>query len=339
MATQRTIIMTAGDPWSVTTECWVRLFLAPGAPYPAQVRERLGVRVILCGSAELIDRQIARLGHRIPSDFEVMDNGIPVGCDGLYPMDPIARGAHAIAALEQSVRMMERMKPRNCALVTGPIDKKSCALAGFGFSGHTEFFESRWGAPVGGEPAQALMILAGPRLRVGLVTRHLALRDVPGALTSAVISQSLVTLVAALREHFGIQRPRIAVCGLNPHAGDNGLFGDEESRVISPGIAIAGDEARLVGATVAGPLSADTVFHAAWAGDYDAVLAMYHDQGLAPLKALHFHESVNLSAGLRYLRVSPDHGPAASLFMAGSSNPGSFQASVAIAFHHLGISA
>ncbi len=350
-----TIIMTAGDPWSVTTEAWARLVFDADAPFRALARESatlLTARLVVCGSAVLIRRQLDRLGSKLPPQIELIDDGIPCA-EGLYPADPAARGAHAIAALDAALKItadIARTTPAgSVAVVTGPIDKKSCALAGFPHPGQTEFFEAAWGSsgrpnnrptsPSDNRPESpsALMLLAGPRLRVGLATRHIALKDVSAAITPDLVASQTAILAATMRQTFGIPRPRIAVCGLNPHAGDRGLFGDEEAKAIAPGIAAARNLPACFDALVSGPHSADTIFHEAWAGQYDAVLAMYHDQGLAPLKALHFHEAVNISAGLPHLRVSPDHGPASGLFLTGRADLGSFRAAIRVACSHLNL--
>lgn len=324
-----TIIMTAGDPWSVTTEAWARLLFDKAAPFRTLISEN-AARLVICGSAAYVERQFARLGARLPTGIELVDDGIPAG-EGLYPEDPAIRGAHAIASLEASLRLAENAAPGSIAVVTGPIDKKSCSLAGFPYPGQTEFFESAWGK------GAALMLLAGPRLRVGLATRHLPLKSVSAAVTPDLIAGQTAVLAATLHHTFQISRPRIAVCGLNPHAGDRGLFGDEEALAISPGIVAARKLPACADAVVSGPHSGDTIFHEAWSGQYDAVLAMYHDQGLGPLKALHFHEAVNISAGLPHLRVSPDHGPASALFLTGRADTGSFRAAFRIACSHLNL--
>ena len=331
------IVMTAGDPWSITTEAWARLVFDRTGPFHWLCH---GDRadLVLCGSATLIERQLAALGSRLPSGTRVVDDGLEVE-PGLYPQDSAARGRHAVAALKLALEFAPPGGARSdVAVVTGPIDKKSCSLAGFKFPGQTEFFEDAWAAtPAAGcAPKSALMLLAGPRLRVGLATRHVPLRDVSSVLSAQEIAWQISVLVATLRNTFGIPNPRIAVCGLNPHAGDRGLFGDEEARIIRPAIELARGEAGSQGAMISGPHSADTVFYEAWSGAYDGVLAMYHDQGLGPLKALHFHEAVNISAGLAHLRVSPDHGPASGLFMTGKANPGSFAAAIELAVRHTG---
>src|SRR5262249_20762831 len=148
--------------------------------------------------------------------------------------------------------------------------------------------------------------MVGPRLRVVLATTHLALAAVPAALTRALVRDTLSIAAEALRRHFGIARPRLGIAGLNPHAGEQGLFGDEERRVIAPAVRAA----RRRGVDVRGPLAADSLFPAAAAGRFDAVVCMYHDQGLAPFKLLHFADGVNVTIGLPVVRTSPDHGTA-----------------------------
>ena len=171
---------------------------------------------------------------------------------------------------------------------------------------------------------EALMLLAGPKLRVGLATNHLPLKDVPKAMTQPLILRKLAIFAEGLRNIYGITHPKIAVCGLNPHCGDRGLFGSEEIEIIRP--AIEAFQNNFAWTTVSGPLPADTVFHSAAQGLFDGVLAMYHDQGLGPLKTIHFDTAVNVSVGLRNLRVSPDHGPAASLYGKGTASMKSFTA-------------
>ncbi len=229
--------------------------------------------------------------------------------------DPAARfagdracGQEALARVEASARAV--MAGAAEALCTAPLSKHRVCLASPGFVGHTEYLAALTGARVA-------MMLAGPRLRVVLATNHLALTDVPRKLSREQIS--FVTSLAAreLRERFGIERPRIAVCGLNPHAGDGGIFGDEEARIIEPAIA----DARALGIDAQGPLAADGLFPRAAAGAYDAVVALYHDQGLIPAKLLDFRQTVNVTLGLPWPRTSPDHGTADDLFGQDKADP------------------
>lgn len=336
MSGKPTIVMTAGDPWSITTEAWARLIFDRAGPWRSLlVSDEVGL--VLCGSRVLIERQLKALGSALPeTGVRVVDDGLaPSG--GLYPEDASTRGRHAMAGLDLALEICAAASHRGpVAVVTGPIDKKSCSLAGFKHPGQTEFFEQAWAT----DPSVpgALMLLAGPRLRVGLATRHVALRDVATVLSREGIARQASIFIETLRRTFGVLQPRLAVCGLNPHAGDRGLFGDEEARIIEPAISLARSQPGNAGAVISGPLSADTIFHEAWSGSWDGVLAMYHDQGLGPLKALHFHEAVNISAGLSHLRVSPDHGPASGLFLSGKANLGSFFAAIELAARHVGVS-
>ena len=198
------------------------------------------------------------------------------------------------------------------ALVTAPISKEGFHRAGIDVPGHTELLADLCGARRVG------MMLFGGSLRVVLATRHIPLRAVPDALTPVVVTEA-IDLTAAALPWLGLRRGRIAVCGLNPHAGEGGELGTEDDRIIRPVVSYF----RRRGHRVAGPLPADTVFHQAAQGDFDAVVAMYHDQGLAPLKLLAFDRGVNLTLGLPIVRTSPDHGTAFALAGKNRANPGS----------------
>lgn len=199
------------------------------------------------------------------------------------------------------------------ALVTAPVEKHALHLAGFPVPGHTE-----WLAHLAGDVDVAMM-LASDTLRVVLVTTHVALRDVPSLLTAdAVVRAGRVTEVG-LRDWFGIDAPRLALCALNPHAGEAGLFGDEEIRVLAPA-------ARALGC--AGPLPADTVFVRAIRGEFDAVLAPYHDVGMTAIKVAAFGKAVNVTLGLPYPRTSPDHGTALDIAGQGIADPSSMRAAL-----------
>lgn len=206
-------------------------------------------------------------------------------------------------------------------MVTAPINKAAINAAGVKFPGHTELLAARCGCE------KVVMMLAGDRLKVCLVTTHLAYRDVPQALTSAEILQTIRITDQALRNQFGLEKPKLAVLSLNPHAGENGLFGDEEKRLIVPAI----EQAQAEGITADGPHSADTLFHFAVKGSHDAVICMYHDQGLIPLKLLHFDDGVNVTLGLPIVRTSVDHGTAYDLAGTGRANTASLLAAIRMA--------
>ncbi len=186
------------------------------------------------------------------------------------------------------------------AVVTGPLNKKAMNMAGFHYQGHTEILAERTATK------DYVMMLASKRFRVALVTTHVALRDVPPLITKERIIKTIEIVDRDLRKWFGIEKPKIAVSALNPHNSDGGLMGDEEEKHIIPAV----EEARLMGIDVHGSFSPDTLFIKNRRSEYDCFVAMYHDQGLIPLKVLYFDSSVNITLGIPIVRVSPDHGTA-----------------------------
>jgi 4-hydroxythreonine-4-phosphate dehydrogenase len=210
------------------------------------------------------------------------------------------------------------------ALCTAPVSKAQVQRVDSRFVGHTEWLEAKSGA------ARSVMMLAGKRLRVALVTNHLQLAKVPRAVTSSGILGTLSVTHAALRGDFGLDAPRIAVCAMNPHAGDEGAFGDEERRVVAPALG----RARRLGVPATGPYPADSVFFRAAAGEFDAVVALYHDQGLIPVKLLDAvagDPAVNVTLGLPIVRTSPDHGVAYDLAGKGRASEKSMLAALRLA--------
>ena len=207
------------------------------------------------------------------------------------------------------------------AIVTAPANKHALHLAGYPWPGHTE-----WLAHLAGDVDVAMM-LASDRLRVVLVTTHVAFRDVPALLTTDLVVRTGRTTIKALREWFGIAEPRLALCAVNPHAGESGLFGDEEARVLAPAAAQLG---------AAGPLPADTVFVRAMRGEFDAVLAPYHDVGMTAIKVASFGEAVNVTLGLPFPRTSPDHGTALDIAGQDRADPASMRQAIELALHLAG---
>lgn len=203
-------------------------------------------------------------------------------------------------------------------LVTAPINKRAMVNEGFGYTGHTEYLEKEFGVD------EVAMIMVCDRLKVGVVTGHVQLKDVPNLITKEKIIKKLHLMKASLQRDFGIDAPKIAVLGLNPHCGDGGLLGDEESRIILPAV----QEACAEGIMAFGPYSSDGFFGLGNYAKYDAVLAMYHDQGLTPFKALAFEEGVNYTAGLPIVRTSPDHGTAYEMAGRDLADPRSMIASI-----------
>jgi 4-hydroxythreonine-4-phosphate dehydrogenase len=182
-------------------------------------------------------------------------------------------------------------------LVTAPINKRNIQAADFDFPGHTEYLSHQFGS-------SSLMLMVCDRIRIGIVTNHLALKDVPGALTPELLIEKLTILDQSLRRDFRITRPKIAVLALDPHAGDNGVIGDFDAKVITPVI----EQAQANGILAYGPFPSDGFFGSSQFNNFDGVLALYHDQGLIPFKLMSFTEGVNYTAGLPYVRTSPAHG-------------------------------
>ncbi len=228
------------------------------------------------------------------------------------PGQPTLEGArNSLDALELAVGLTR--SGASSAIVTGPVSKAQLYAVGFTHPGQTEFVAERCGVA----EDMVAMMLAGPTLRTIAVTTHVALRDVPGLLTEELIVQRGRTTIRALRRLFGIERPRLAVAGLNPHAGEGGALGREEIDLVIPAI----DRLREEGAEVTGPHAPDTMFHARARLTYDAALCLYHDQALVPLKTLHFDEGVNITLGLPIVRISPDHGTAFDIAGRGKAEP------------------
>jgi len=209
-------------------------------------------------------------------------------------------------------------------LATCPINKLAMHMAGANFDGHTELLAQRT------KTSDYVMMLAGSRLRVALVTIHIPMARVPEKLTAEAIFKTTRITEEALRNSFGIRKPKLAVAALNPHAGENGLFGDEESRIISPAIRQAEEE----GIDVSGPHPPDSLFYLALKGRWDAIVCMYHDQGLIPFKMVHFSDGVNTTLGLPIVRTSVDHGTAYDIAGTDRADPGSLVAAIRMAARH-----
>jgi 4-hydroxythreonine-4-phosphate dehydrogenase len=215
------------------------------------------------------------------------------------------------------------MEGRIHGLATCPINKAAMHAAGFNFQGHTELLAEQTKAP------DCVMMLAGTRLRVSLVTIHLPLAQISKSLTTEGVLKTILITEQALRDSFGIPKPTLAVAALNPHGGENGLFGDEEIQIISPAV----QQAAQAGVDVSGPYPADTLFYWALKDRWDAVISMYHDQGLIPFKIVHFSDGVNTTLGLPIVRTSVDHGTAYDIAGTGKADPGSLLAAIDMAAH------
>jgi len=232
-----------------------------------------------------------------------------------------ANAASVIAVIRRAVQLVQAGQA--AALCTAPIHKQALRSgAGFGFPGHTEFL-----AHLAGD-VPVVMLLACDALRVVPATVHIPLRDVPDRLTAGLLEQVIRLTHAGLIRDFGIAAPRLAVAGLNPHAGESGMLGTEEARIIAPVIA----RLRAEGMALAGPLAADTMFHPAARAGYDAAVCMYHDQALIPIKTLDFDGGVNVTLGLPFVRTSPDHGTAFDIAGHGVARPDSLVAALRLAW-------
>jgi 4-hydroxythreonine-4-phosphate dehydrogenase len=241
------------------------------------------------------------------------------GGSGINPGAPDLDGArNALDALEIAVGLTR--SGAASGLVTGPVSKYQLHAIGFTHPGQTEFVAERCGV----SSDMAAMMLVGPTLRTVPVTVHVALRDVPDVLTAERIIAKARATIRGLQRQFGIEQPRIAVAGLNPHAGEDGTLGREELEIIIPAI----ERLRSDGFDITGPFPADTMFHARARARYDAALCMYHDQALIPIKALHFDEGVNMTLGLPIVRTSPDHGTAFPIAGKDEADPGAMIAAL-----------
>ncbi len=288
-------------------------------------------RIVVIADRELLQARVRALGLSVKLvDFtKAADASSAAGVLAVHhvPLNtPVQIGRLDVANSKYVVRTLE-VACDACvqgvyhAMATGPVNKSVINDAGIAFTGHTEFLAERTNTP------RVVMMLVGGGMRVALVTTHLALRDVPVAITRETVSETLTILREDLSRRFGIAHPRILVSGLNPHAGESGHLGREEIEVITPVL----DAARHAGADVIGPLPADTLFNPDKLRAADAVLAMYHDQGLPVLKHASFGSGVNVTLGLPIIRTSVDHGTALDLAGTGRAEVGSLVAAIELA--------
>jgi len=306
--------ITLGDPAGVGPEIILNSFrrLAAAGTAPVIFGHRQAAEHSLAASrhpAEPASPSVSELPFREP---EVPFEPFPLG-------RPSASGGRlSLAYVEHAIR--EARAGSIHAVVTAPVSKESWAMAGCPYRGHTRLFQDRCGAP------RSVMMLLNPRLRVSLVTHHIPLREVADRINPHEIEHTIRITAAGLAD-MGLPSSRIAVAGLNPHAGEEGLLGTEDLELIAPAVRTC----RESGIDVRGPFPGDTVFHRAAAGEFDAVVAMYHDQGLAPLKALSFADTVNLTLGLPIVRTSVGHGTGFDIAGRGRADPRSLLAAFALA--------
>ncbi|WP_422061743.1 4-hydroxythreonine-4-phosphate dehydrogenase PdxA [Sphingopyxis sp.] len=319
--TPRPIAVTMGDPAGVGPEVAARSWVARrehGLPPFIAIGDIAAVEAVW-------DGPIARVGD-VEEAERAFDTALPVwhleDSGPLTPGTPTAAGATcALHALETGIGLTRN--GASSALVTGPVSKHALHGIGYTHPGQTEFIAERCGVT----HTNAVMMLAGPSLRVVPLTVHIPLSEVPERLTIELIVAKARIVARGLARDFGVAQPRLAIAGLNPHAGESGQLGDEEIRIMAPAVAQLAEE----GIIVEGPLAADALFAPGIRDRYDAILCGYHDQALAPFKALHFHDGVNLTLGLPIIRTSPDHGTAFNIAGAGTADPGPTIAAIAMA--------
>ena len=289
------LVVTQGDPRGIGPEVALKELAAGAAD---------GATVTVLGERELLERTARELGLPVPAD--IVDSPQKGDASALWALEEACRRANAGAA---------------DAIVSAPIHKAALTAVGFAFPGQTEFLGARLGN------VETTMLLAGDTLRVALVTTHLRLADVPRAVTKPRVVATIRRLHAGLRDGWGIGRPRIAVLGLNPHAGESGLFGPEDAETIAPAVAAC----RAEGIDCSGPLPGDGTFAPRARSAFDGFVAMYHDQGLAALKAVEGGAAVNVTLGLPMPRTSPDHGTARDIAGRGVADPQSMAAALRLA--------
>lgn len=320
----RCIGITVGDVTGIGPEVVLKALAEPGSGDDFEH--------VIIGPEELIQRLNQRLDLNLPLESSglsskhgrigIWDPGPHGWSSDLGPGSEAAARA-ALSYLEEGARRC--LRGELDALVTGPVSKQAIIRSGTPFIGQTEFLSE-----LAGVRRTAMMLLGEDGnarwLRVALVTTHLALRDVPGAIRAEKIEE-VIELAANACQQLRLGRARIGVCGLNPHAGEGGEFGTEEQTLIAPAV----QAAREKGLDVSGPLPADSLFYSAYHGRYDAVVAMYHDQGLVPLKMIGFDRGVNWTLGLPFVRTSPDHGTAYDIAGQNRANSSSMKAALELA--------
>lgn len=318
--------ITMGDPYGIGPEIIVKALSDPGI-FSCCRPVVLGDPVVLSLflkyapniSVSINEITDAKKAEGLPGRIDLIPLS-RLNPDDVVPGRPSRDGGRAMAQYIVAAVEMAR-KGRISAMVTCPISKTLLNEAGYNFEGHTQLIAHLTGTK------DYVMMLAGERLRVTLVTIHCALKDVPHKINKENILCTIRTTHRGLKDDFGIAGPRIAVAALNPHAGESGMFGTEEEEIIIPAVRAAERE----GINVQGPLPADSLYFKAVSGGYDAVVNMYHDQGLIPLKMLHFSDGVNVTLGLPIIRTSVDHGTAYDIAGRGMADPASLKAAIRMA--------
>ena len=332
---RRALALTLGEPAGIGPEltllAWKRraafalppFYVVADADFLAGLAHRLQLAVPIATVSPV--EAAAAFARALP----VVDLGLPITAAPGRP-DP-SSGPAAIASIRTAVA--DVLAQRALAVVTNPVAKTVLYRSGFAEPGHTEYL-AKLTAEATGVPVQAVMMLWSPDLAVVPVTIHLPLREVPDRLTIDLIVNTGRISARGLRDRFGIERPRLAVAGLNPHAGEAGALGEEDHTIVAPAVA----QLRAEGIDARGPIAADTLFHRTARATYDAALCMYHDQALIPIKTLAFDHAVNVTLGLPFVRTSPDHGTAFDIAGSGRADPSSLAAALRLALRLAAVS-
>ncbi len=324
----RPLALTLGEPAGIGPDLTLAVW---------QRRAEFALAPFYCiGDPDLLARRARRLGLTVPlrlvepetaaaafaAALPVVQLGVPATAEPGVPDETSA--AAALASIRRAVA--DVLQRRAGAIVTNPVAKAVLYRDGFAEPGHTEFL-AKLAQEHTGRSAHPVMMLWSPELAVVPVTIHLAVRDVPARLTADLIVETARIVARDLAARFDLARPRLAIAGLNPHAGEDGALGDEDLAVVAPAV----QRLRAEGIDARGPLPADTMFHAAARRSYDVALAMYHDQALIPIKTLAFDHAVNVTLGLPFVRTSPDHGTAFDIAGTGRASPTSLVAALRLA--------
>ena len=326
--TVKPLALTQGDPAGIGPEIALKAWQRRGeSGLPPFIY--LGDPRILAARAEMLGLNIPIELTAPEAALERFSETLPVfAIDTALTTTPgkpdPATGEGTIAAIETAVKLT--MRGKTSAVVTNPIAKSVLYRAGFKHPGHTEFLAALAERETG-KAVLPVMMLACPALRVVPVTIHIPLKDVPAALDEALIVDTIRITAQELKSRFGLAAPRLAVAGLNPHAGEQGTIGREDEEIVRPAL----ERLRADGIDVVGPLPADTMFHAAARARYDAAICMYHDQALIPVKTLGFESGVNVTLGLPFVRTSPDHGTAFNIADKGVADPTSLEEALKLA--------
>ena len=322
------LVLTMGEPAGVAPEIVAQAWLALHDE-PSQSFCLIGDAVVFETRAKTagLDVSFVTVGD-VSECGPVFGRGVPVINLSLPVLSFAGKldarnSAAVIASIDEAVRLC--FAGYASGMVTNPIQKETLYDVGFKHQGHTDYLASL--ARAAGHHVDEVMMLVGAGLRTVPVTIHIPLADVPSALTTAAIVAQGKVVAEGLTRWFGISHPRLAVTGLNPHAGENGAMGKEDHTVVAPAVAAL----KAAGVKVYGPISADTAFHPEARATYDAILCMYHDQALIPVKTLDFHGGVNVTLGLPFIRTSPDHGTALGIAGTGKANPTSLIAAIRLA--------